>query len=220
MDLFARKDNVCHDEQFWNWFVVNKFRLASVRTDDTRLIDELSRALSHVDRGLTCEIRTTEDGRHQFAVSADGNRYRFPDVQRLVAAAPSMPNWDVVAFRQRKAGQSWTVKIDEVTLDVNDIWFWPTESGDAIDLTLFVRGLTPDNYQTVTEASYMMLDWALGEYDLEMHVGHLDWQPLPVDPVSAWLKPFWALPDYVDGKKQPLRESQAAPVLRLAGRKP
>jgi hypothetical protein len=50
--------------------------------------------------------------------------------------------------------------------------------------------LTPENENTLGQASFILLDAALGEYTVETKVGFIVRQPLPPDPESIGLMPF------------------------------
>lgn len=44
-------------------------------------------------------------------------------------------------------------------------------SGERVDVTMFMPGYTDATKQTYTAIGYLLLDQALGEYDVEMRIG-------------------------------------------------
>jgi hypothetical protein len=189
------------ESRFWQWFAANSDRLQRFQEDQEQLFDELGTELNRVHAGLTFEFGPVEEGRRHFVVSADGIRDRFPAVERLVAAAPDLPGWNILPFRQR-VGTELTIQYGDIELGAEDIWFTAEPQGDRVNLTLYVRGLPPKfppgRRKMHQGAAFILLDAALGEYDTEMKVGGIDWKPLPKDPAAEGLRPFPELPEAVD----------------------
>ncbi|MBI2844088.1 MAG: hypothetical protein HYX78_11870 [Armatimonadetes bacterium] len=183
------------EQRFWDWFAQNSNRLAAVETCREPVCDELLKQLIKVKRGLVFTFGPVKDGRREFIVSADGNRELFPDVQRLVAAAPSLPAWDVIAFRpaiEDPAG--FSVQFGDKKLDIDDVWFDARPNGGRVDIVLYIRN-GPDD--VVAGAAFFLLDHLLGEYDVETKIGVVEYAALPAEPVSAGLRPLSKLPDVV-----------------------
>lgn len=195
MRLFRRE---APEERFWRWFVENSDRLLHFEADRDRVFKELGKELGRVERGLTFEFGPVQDGRREFIVSADGIQERFPAVRRLVAAAPPMPQWTVIPFRPPKGLDITRITFDEHRLGLDDIWFTAEPDEGRTGLTLFINGLTEDNQEALGGAVFILLDSALGEYAVETQVGFIDFQPLPVDPAKAGLRPFKTIRDVFD----------------------
>lgn len=186
------------EARFWSWFQKNSTRVAQFEKDQERILDELQTELLRVHEGLTFEIGPAVDGTRQLAVSADGIRERFPAVRKLVAAAPALPGWRVVAFRQRKPS-SHSVKMGSLSLGIEDVWFKArTSPGQPVAVNLFVRGYVPGERQRFASVVYLMLDDALGEEDVETKVGGIDFAPLPDEPAAEGLRPLRELAAVVD----------------------
>lgn len=123
--------------------------------------------------GLTFEFSSKKDGKREFIVSADGVREIIPAVERLVAAAPVMPKWTVIKFRQR----SWE-PFDIGYGNVNVRWHAVTAllkpNSRRVDVTLLVPGYTAAEHKVYLSIAFLLLDGALGEYDVMTRVGHVD----------------------------------------------
>lgn len=185
------------EENFWQWFEQNSSRLFAFEADRDRLFDELRKALSKVKPGLTFEFGPVKDGRREFIISADGIRDRFPAVQNLVAAAPSLAQWIVIPFRPPKS-LDMIIEYDGQRLGADDVWFKAEDDAGRIGLTLHVRGLTEHNQRSLGGAAFILLDNALGEFAVETRVGFIEWQGLPDDPAAAGLQPFRSIREVFD----------------------
>ena len=194
-----RPDRDGRDERFWSWFSRNEGRLREIDGPEAPVLEELQREIKRVDSGLTFQFGPTAEGGHDFVVSADGIRERFAAVERLVAAAPEIPGWKIIAFRPR-IGVDFTVQFNGLELGPADLWFVAEPEDRQVGLTLCIRGLPPDEegrapYQN---AAYIMLDSILGEYDVTTKIQWIEWQPLPPDPGALGLRPLAELPEVVD----------------------
>ena len=185
---------------FWQWFQDNAERLdREIEHDPEDVIGEVVEALARVRPGLTCEFGTQTDKEREFVISADGKRDLFPVVRRLVDAAPDLPGWKIIAFRQPK-GTKFSVSFGTATLDPDDIWFaLIPEGGGRVGLELYMAGLTPANREAFEYASILLLDAAIGEYAVETVIGSITCNPLPADPASRGLHSFHDLPRLVTG---------------------
>jgi hypothetical protein len=87
-------------------------------------------------------------------------------------------------------------------LSAGDLWFVAAhdERQGMIALTIYVRGLTPQNEVGVKQAAFLLLDSLLGEYDIETRVGGIEWKPAPDQPAPP-LRSIRELPATVDGWK-------------------
>ena len=186
------------EARFWAWFADNSERLMDFEQDQDRVFDELSVALAQVHEGLTFEFGPREANHREFVVSADGQRQRFPAVTQLVAAAPAFSNWTIMAFRQPK-GTRFTIEYDGNELAPDAIWFHAEPDGERIGLTLYVRGFSAHTQEFVQNASFILLDAALGEYTMETRIGFVQWQRLPAYPAEQGLHSFHNLPGLISG---------------------
>ncbi len=182
---------------FWGWFAANAPRLQAYRKGPDPVLAELAGELAGVHAGLTFELGPLVEGCRDFIVSADGLRKLFPEVRALIAAAPAIPGWRIVAFRQRRQDPV-VVRVDKLKIEGGDVWFRAERDGPRAGLFLFVRDLTEENFKVLGGAVMILLDAALGEYDTETKVGFIEWAELPGDPAAAGLRPFRELSLAVD----------------------
>jgi hypothetical protein len=187
---------------FWTWFAANAKRYHDFTPggpEQAGLFRDLDRALSRVHRGLQYAFDGGGGPEREFIISADGNRDLFPVVQRLVEAAPSLPGWRIVAFRPRVASlHDIRLEIPGVTVEASDLWYALAPEGDRVGIALFLPGFEDVRSQSALMVAFLMLDSALGEYDVETKVGSITTFPPPPDPAAQGLKPFPTLPEEFD----------------------
>jgi len=185
---------------FWEWFTQNATRIREAGPEGLSrgVTQELGSRLKRCHKGLTWEITPVDPANWVLCISADGNREVFPAVQEVVAAAPAIPGWSVVAFRQRGLLDVRLEFADHV-LTYEDIWFTAERVGEGLSVTLWIKGLTRETDPMLSQAALILLDNALGEYDAVTRIVELNRGPLPKNPESKpGLHPLSQLPEMVD----------------------
>jgi hypothetical protein len=188
---------------FWKWFAEHSEHLRSFDPSSDpeaadRILGQVMEQLSQVCERLTCEIGPEmPSGRRGFIVSADGIRELFAPVRRLAHAAPALPGWQIIAFRPRQELE-FAVAMDGRTVQPEEVWFRASPHGNKVDLWVFLPGITAENRDSLVRIGYILLDMALGEYDVEMKVAGIDWKPVPPDPAKEGLRKYRDLPTVVD----------------------
>ena len=194
--LFGRRDR-SPEARFWAWFTDHSERLLQAGPDvQAPVYRRLGEQLRHYDDGLTWEMAAKRDPR-EFVVSADGSRALFPAVRRLIDAAPEVPGWTFIAFRQRSADK-FELEFGGIKISPDDVWFRSEPAGSVCHLAVYLPGLTADNEPMLGNAAFIMMDALLGEYDTTTKVGRIEFAALPVDPVAAGLQPFSRLAEVID----------------------
>ncbi len=166
--LFTSKE-----ELFWRWFQKNENMIFNFDTDREHVFDRLNFELGKVNNGLTFEFGSIKnDGTREFIISADGIRRVFPAVERLFNRKPELARWKVIKFRPRRYPicnmtiNNMTIKADEV-----NYIFFEDQNPDKVGIMLFFEEYYKDEKDTMGQAGYLLLDEALGEYDVETKVG-------------------------------------------------
>lgn len=162
------------EQAFWKWFESNQDDLFHFERDRDAVFDRLSGALNRVNRDLTFEFSPVrKDGTREFVISAAGIKAAFPSVEALYAAAPKLPKWTIVKYRPRRfpihdldyAGRK--VKCADVYYAI-----FKDDDPNKVGIMIFLNGYTEKEKGTVWgQIGYLFLDEALGEYDVETHVG-------------------------------------------------
>lgn len=178
---------------FWNWFVANKGKLARITTGFEPIVASLTTELTSYHPGLTWECSVNMEPK-EFIISANGIRALFPVAQRLIAAAPQLPNWKFIALRPAK-GLGSVVLPSGKTLHPDEVWFDSVSNGPGVDILVAAKGLTPHNIDDYQDSVFLMLDSLLGEEVVETRIYAIDYMALPDLPALQGLKPISKLPE-------------------------
>lgn len=158
-------------QEFWNWFVQHESELfdfdPNLESEREPIFDSLASELAKIDPDLTFEIGPNEP-RREFAISASGIKRAFPAVVSLAAAAPVLHRWKVTAFRPRRPPN--VLEFRGKRIDPNDIQFTLLDNGKTAGIFLFIPGFREDDAD-LKQIGYLLLDEALGEYDVESRLG-------------------------------------------------
>lgn len=173
--LFSGCAKKTPETQFWTWFEKNQDMLFHFERDQERTFDKLNAAMSKVHPDLTFEFGPDDGGKREFVISADGLKDAFPAVESLYSSAPSLPRWTFIKFRPRRSGV--TIRVGDVKIERTDIEVAVEADGNRAGLTVFVKGYDESQAQQFQHAAFIMLDHAIGEYDMETKVGFIDVQP-------------------------------------------
>lgn len=157
-------------EDFWKWFVQNQESLLDFEADPERIFDLLAAALQEVDPHLTFEFGPKE-AKREFVISAGGIKGSFPAVASLVSAAPTLPRWRVTAFRPRRTPLN-TITFRDKQARPEDVQFSLLNNGKIVGIRLFIPSFREDDADW-KQIGYLLLDDALGEYDVESRIGLL-----------------------------------------------
>lgn len=156
---------------FWAWFEANEALLFDFERDREPVFDALAAAFKKISRDIAFEFGPKEpDGRRELVISAGGIKSAFPAVEKLVAAAPALARWRFTAFRPRRA-EVMTLEFGGLRIEPKDVDCCFLVGGQHIGLALFLPGYTEARKNEFGQAGFLMLDEALGEYDVTMKVG-------------------------------------------------
>jgi len=176
-------------ERFWKWFEDNVDSLAAVKSGNDPILQKINHELNKVHPNLCFEMGLGDNDQLEFIVSANGIKSVFPTVEQLVACAPTLPNWKIIAFRQPK-GSVPGIRYENFLLKAEDVWFSYKRRMDKIDLTIYIRDLAPGNKEQAIGASFILLDNALGEYLVATGIGFIEHKPLPDNPAARGFQPL------------------------------
>jgi hypothetical protein len=161
------------EQQFWAWFKQREEMLFNFERDQERLFDQLGAALANVSPDLAFEFGPVKNGAREFVIGADGIKSAFPVVEALVAAAPALPRWNVIKFRQRQTPIMELTYADK-TVKPEDVKFCLLSNGKELGVYLFFDAYSEEEAPVWRHIGYLLLDQALGEYDVENKVGPIE----------------------------------------------
>jgi hypothetical protein len=162
--------------RFWTWFEKNESRMFDFEGNQDRNVSDLLRELHRINESLTFEIGSERRGTREFIISADGNRRAFPYVIRLAEAAPPLPRWRVVKFRPRRTDPC-LIGIGDQQFSSDDVLVSLELEGVRIGVSLYLGDKDHFDEQIVGRIGFLLLDYTLGEYDVESLVGTVSFHP-------------------------------------------
>jgi hypothetical protein len=180
---------------FWQWFTKNEAYLFDFEDNVEEVLGVLAERFRQVAPGLVFEVSVVVDGKRELTISADGLLEYFPEVEALFQARPELRLFNVVKFRQREPWMN--VEMEGVRVTVDDVRYLAAPRPGRVDLKILIRGFRDTEGRPYVKAAFVMLDHALGEYDMETKVGrvHLaSWD----DPHFEYSRPLKELPGHFD----------------------
>ena len=162
------------EEKFWKWFKKNETMLFEFNDSNMdKVFDKLATEMNKVHPDLTFEFSPVfESGKREFVISAAGIKEAFPKVESLFKSAPKLNKWIWVKFRPRR--KPMVIKIGEKQTDPADVKCQLFKDGDKVGIMLFFKDYSEKEKTFYGQTGYLLLDQALGEYDVETKVGFIE----------------------------------------------
>ena len=186
------------EQEFWKWFQTNEASLFSFETNQEVVFDRLATQMKKIHEALTFEFGPVENGKREFVISADGIKDAFPAVERLYASAPKLDRWVFIKFRPRRTPMD--VQYSGVKVKADDVYCTAEPDGGKAGITVFIRGYEAEQGKIYKGIAFLMLDQALGEYDVETKVGFIQVKPFsaeselekkPIKELTKVFDDFW-----------------------------
>jgi hypothetical protein len=196
--MFLKRSLDSRIADFWKWFTTNSSRFQIQGSIDEDLCDELGSRIQKIDRNLTFEIAPSDDGPFELVVSADGKKKTFPIVKAVVAAAPPLPAWKVTAFRQRTPLDSIELSFNGITLSPTTVFYVLIPDAGKLDLLVIMPDTDEEMLDHVIGAGFLLLDAALGEYDVAMKLRTIEFENRSAIDASIPSRPLVELPSEFD----------------------
>ncbi len=164
------------ESRFWEWFQQNDDCLFDFERNQESLIEGIVRELHKIHQSLTFEISSVQHGKRQFIISADGKRDAFPFVVKLGDAAPELARWEVIKFRPRRS-EPCIIGIGDMSFSSDTVEFTLEPEEGKIGVTLYLGDEEHSDEQVIGHIGFLLLDYTLGEYDVETLVGSVQFVP-------------------------------------------
>ena len=175
--LFKKKDPI---EMFWQYFLDHEKDLYNFRDEDIeKLFGELHRLIRKVNKQLIFSMpKQMVDDKREFTISGSGIGNNFPDVIRLVEAAPKMERFTIIAFNQRNDDEHGTTS-NNIELTRDDVFFDHMYEPDreAFYLTLYIKDFEEKNDDYFAVA-LDLLEIVVGEYVLGTEIDEIEFKKL------------------------------------------
>jgi hypothetical protein len=170
-------------DDFWQWFKANRQRLQGETLVDETVFKQMGQQLRRIDRGLTYEILTGD--KRELQISADGRPELIDLVEAIVSAAPKIDGWTILAFRQPKP-EPIVIDVYDSVLSAENLFFTVDQQKDGlVDITVYVPGLTEENYRHLAHCAMMVMESVVGEYDLMTKIDQIEYEEASEKPDDA-----------------------------------
>ncbi|ALC85503.1 hypothetical protein AM499_06505 [Bacillus sp. FJAT-22090] len=197
-NIFKRKDPI---EAFWEWFVEHEEELYLIRDEHSvKLLKELDAVTSKVNRQLSfsIELEENKDKKRELTISAYGNPNNFPDVIRLVEAAPQLERFTIVAFNQRN-DDDIAISSNGFEVSREDVFFTyeVDQENEEFYLILYIKEFREDVEHS--NAVLEFLEIVIGEYVLGTEITEIEFKKFNSE---EGLLPINELPNVLDQVKK------------------
>jgi hypothetical protein len=182
-------------QRFWKWFVANEDELFDFEKDQERVFNKLASKMRQIEPNLVFELGPKTPTGRDFVVSASGIKSAFPAITSLVGAAPKLDRWNIIAFRPRRS-PIMQLELKGKKADPESIQFSLIDNGENVGILLFLPDYQEQDI-TWREIGYLLLDEALGEFDVETKVGPIRFFARD-NPVKEERFPLISLPEIFD----------------------
>ena len=167
---------------FWTWFQ----RSDLLDLDGEELIKRVSPKLRKVKDSLVLEVGPPDQRPRELIFSADGLRENVDSIELLVDAAPDQTEWTFTRFRPPLPNfADMRLNFGGQDCCAGDLKFlaYTYENEPTIDLAVFAQWY--DETGPPDGAMFIMLDMALGEYNVMCGIGEIRVYPLESAPDEA-----------------------------------
>ncbi|UCE65169.1 MAG: hypothetical protein JSU85_09840 [Candidatus Zixiibacteriota bacterium] len=161
------------EEKFWTWFEKNQNSLFNFEQERDRNFRLLAKEMKKINSNLTFEFGPIfNNGKREFVISAGGISEAFPKVESLFAAAPELDKWIFIKYRPRR--DLMPIEFGNEKIRPEDIKCQVFEDNDKIGILLFFEDYCDEKLELFGHIGFLMLDQALGEYDVATKVGFVE----------------------------------------------
>jgi len=196
------------EKEFWDWFAENQATYLPVNAtqdvDEKELIlQKLLEKIHDYQHELYFEIGGHRDGSQELIITSEGNAKLFDKVETLVAAAPELKDWTVVALKP-PMGTDFKVNYEGVELDPTEMWFLPLrddENPGKLGLQLGIDGYDETKEKFYLGGSVMILESILGEKSFSLDVHYIELVKLAPSPAENGFIELVKLPEFIEWKE-------------------
>jgi hypothetical protein len=185
------------EKKFWKWFVKNQDMLFEFEKDREKIFDKLAAEMNTVHPDLTFEFSPVlKNGKREFVISAGGIKSAFPAVEALFDSAPNLSKWKFIKFRPRRKPLN-DLKFGGKSIKASEVHYKMFNDQEKVGLIIFLDGYNDAEQNIYGNIGYLFLDEALGEYDIEMKVGFIEFHSRESEYFEG-VRPLTELADHFD----------------------
>lgn len=183
---------------FWEVFSKNSAALASIQSAENPIYDVILEQLHQIHKDVYFMF-STSPGNNEAIITAEGNLALFSLVDKIVAQAPVIPGWTLLALVP-KHGFPKTAGAEGLTVKMDHIVFHPLEREGSTDLgfRILVPGLKEKDIDKCSLAILRAIDHGVGERKYAESVRYTEIVPLPKGLKKNEGLPIFHLENYID----------------------
>ena len=205
-----RPDPAQRAVEFWRLFAANETTFRGLTklppAEAERNLQLLRKPLHAYCESLELLFGQPAPGRHDLIISAGGIRADFPHAEALVAAAPELPDWNVIALKP-PVPETSVIEVGGQRFDRDLITFAVVElpdEPDALALHVFHEPYPEALQERHHLATFLLLDFLLGERSVAEDLRYVETRPLPRDIPANVLRPLSTLPTLIRERRSSL----------------
>jgi len=197
-------------KQFWSWFTKNLEKLNQIDglSEESReaFLDDMLDALQKYHPELYFQVEGEPDEAMEFIITAEGEEEFFADAKALVAQAPAIPGWDIIALKQPMMLLSdEAFEVEGLSIRPEQLHFIALkseENPEMMGIKIFFEDYAQVADKDLLEFGiFQMLEILAGEEAMALHVRLLNINPLPQEDMEEELLPITELYDFIEWYK-------------------
>ena len=150
---------------FWNWFTSNEKKVKLIVQDpasNQETYRQLDKLLTKIHPDLQAEFHRDPQGMYNCIITPDCIFEAAIYSDDIVESAPSVPGWNIVAFRQIR--KNFEIQVNGRTLKAKEFRLWRRYDYEhqLADILIFVENLSEELIAPISRC----LDHTIGEYNV------------------------------------------------------
>jgi len=183
---------------FWEWFTNNQSKYAKIDEQKNKnlLLNTFEEQLHKYCTGLGFMISNSQG--NELIITANGDEKYFNYVESLIAKAPKLPTWNIIAFKP-PMNSDFSINYEGLVIDTKDIWFIQLESQteNKIDLRIGFKKYNPKYSEIYLNAIFPIIDTIIGERAYAYYIEYVEVEGLPDKYEEEGYIPITELMDYL-----------------------
>ena len=159
-------------DDFWRWMAAGGDELLA--SPGAVVADRIEEQLREIDPRLGVEVADPGESR-ELVITAWSRAEAFPVVRELVAAAPPLPGWRILALKPPR-GFDFGINVDGLRIDARELTFDPlaaAENPKLLGIRVYVPSASDDDDPRLGRALPLIIEAGIGE-EAAAQIDHTD----------------------------------------------
>jgi hypothetical protein len=159
-------------DEFWEWMSVSSAEL--LEADGQEVADRVEERLRDIDARIGVEVSGPAEPR-EMIITAWSERMAFDAVRDIVAAAPPLDGWQIIALKPPR-GFAFALNLDGFHFDASELMFDPLsaqEDPKLLGIRVYVPAASDDDDERLSRALPLILETGIGE-EAAAQIDHSD----------------------------------------------